>query len=137
MISLCLTFLTLSNGVNQSVTNNTYLAIVNQYNTSQCNHSEANYSYYFNCSHHMNSTECCFQEYLNFNTTFGNSQCSQYELNDTYMSLDCKIHSSSSNKNWMEGKRYMYVIAGVAALLLLCLLMRCCCHRDRQNYNRV
>jgi hypothetical protein len=139
MISTTIIMLSMAFNPNHTVYhNNTYQGMVQQFNSSICNRSFYNFSYEFTCSEKFNRTECCYHEYMNLNTSFGNSQCSQYDRNDTYINFDCHLSSNnSSSKSWFDNKTYVYIGAAVISFILLCIMYRCCCSSRRRNYNRV
>lgn len=117
---------------------NIYLGMVHQFNSSVCNQSFHNFSYDFTCPTNFNRTECCYREYLNLNTSFGNAECAQYDRNDTYVKFDCQIRTSNSeSKNWFDDKNHRYIMGGVVLFLVLCFLYMCCCRSKRRGYSHV
>ena len=138
LIFMTLALSAFGNTTNQTKLNHTYQVVLEQFNSSNCSHSFYNYSFLFNCSQETNSSQCCLSEYDKLNTSFGSMHCNQYEENNTYLTFDCHLYSSTKSN-----KMSPYLVAGIAvgsALLLIILIGSCigclrCCTRSR--YDRI
>lgn len=116
---------------------NTFSANVSLYESGNCSFPYTGYSYQFNCPSSQNHTYCCLYEYEKLNTSFGNAKCSQFEMNDTYVTFDCDfLHD---NPKGLSKDFYKGVISGVVvlvALLFVIVIIRCITKRNK-SYNRI
>ena len=125
-------------GNTTNTTNHTYEVILEQFNSSNCSVPFHNISYEFNCSGLHNKTWCCADEYSKLNMSFGNAECNQYEVNDTYVRFHCQNYSGRPSK-----KMNPYVVAAIAVgftvgfVILIFLLVKCMLGCNRNRYDKI
>ena len=125
-------------GNTTNTTNHTYEVILEQFNSSNCSVPFHNITYEFNCSSLHNRTWCCEDEYGKLNMSFGNAECNQYEVNDTYVRFHCQNYSGSASK-----KMNPYVMAGIAIgavvvlIIVIIFLVNCLMKCNRSRYDRI
>lgn len=127
---------TFGNIANPPIVNQSYRAVLEQFNTSNCSVPFNEFSFEFNCSSKYNTTVCCLDEYNKLNTSFGSMQCNQYEQNDTYLTFNCnKISSSKSNKlnSYLTAGIAVSCMLGVLVVIGGCTSYLRCCRRNKYD----